>query len=107
MGARLRKFLQSFRSPPMSRRLAAAWLFILFLVPALPQAQSSGGSFVLRKHALAGGGGRAVGGSYVLVATTAQFNASAANGGSYRLVGGFHQPGAEAPFAVLFANGFE
>lgn len=91
----------------MSRRLAAAWLLILCLVPALPQAQSSGGIFVLRKHALAGGGGPAAGGNYALVATTAQFNASVANGGGYRLSGGFHQPRADAPSAVVFANGFE
>lgn len=91
----------------MSRRPAAACLFLLCLVPGLSQAQSSGGTYVLRKHAIAGGGGQASGGSYQLVSTTGQSNASVASGGSYRLVGGFHQPAAAVPPQVVFANGFE
>lgn len=91
----------------MSRRPVAACLFLLCLVPGLPQAQSSGGSYVLRKHAIAGGGGQASGGSYQLVSTTGQSSASIASGGSYRLVGGFHQPMGAAPSQAVFANGFE
>ncbi|GMU43969.1 MAG: hypothetical protein IT479_15615 [Xanthomonadales bacterium] len=91
----------------MSRRPVAACLFLLCLVPGLPQAQSSGGGYEMRKHALAGGGGQASGGSYRLVTTTGQSDASVASGGSYRLVGGFHQPTVVAPPPTLFADGFE
>lgn len=91
----------------MSCRPVAACLFLLCLVPGLPQAQSSGGAYLLRKHAVAGGGGQASGGDYQLVSTSGQSNASVASGGGYRLVGGFHQPMGAVQPPDLFSNGFE
>lgn len=91
----------------MSRRLAGVCLVFLCLLPTLPCAQSSGGNYVLRKQALAGGGARATGGSFELVGTAGQAHAAVASGGSYRLVGGFHQAAGGPPSPSLFANGFE
>ena len=70
----------------------------------------AGGTYVLRKYAIATGGARATGGTYVLTGTVAQAAAGPvptdATGGSYRLAGGFHTTSAPQPDA-LFTNGFE
>jgi len=70
----------------------------------------AGGTYVMQKHAIAGGGQRASGGSYVLTGTVAQATAgpipAEAAGGTYRLAGGFHA--ASTPRAGdIFRNGFE
>ncbi len=82
-------------------------LTLLLLTPALLLAQSSGGTYTMRKQAIASGGVRATAGNYVLTSTTGQALAAVAQGGSYRLTGGFHQPVSAAPSPNLFANGFE
>lgn len=83
----------SSRAPP--RTASAAWRFGLLaaLLPvALAVAQSTGGSYTLRKVVVAGGGVDAAGQPYVLVATVGQPIATVHTGGSYRLTGGFHGP---------------
>lgn len=68
----------------------------------------SGGSYVVRKQAIEGGGVRASGGSFVLTGTIGQalVDPTATTGASYRLAGGFHTP-AISLGDDLFANGFE
>jgi hypothetical protein len=98
---------------PARARLLAFGLGLLGGVacaPALAQALTppSGGSYVVRKQAIAGGGVRASGGSYVLTGTLGQalVDPTAATAASYRLTGGFHSP-AISLGDDLFANGFE
>lgn len=81
-------------------------ILILLLAAPVALAQSSGGSYVLRKQAIAGGGTRASAGALALTHTIGQPHAAVASGGSYRLTGGFHAPRAAAQ-DPLFANGFE
>ena len=84
-------------------------------VGALAYAQSvpppAGGSYLIAKHAIAGGGQLASGGIYVLTGTVAQSTAGPlpieASGGSYRLAGGFHTAAATPSPAEIFRNGFE
>lgn len=68
----------------------------------------TGGSYVMRKQAIAGGGVRASGGSYVLTGTLGQalVDPIPATATNYRLAGGFHTP-AISLGDDLFANGFE
>lgn len=70
----------------------------------------SGGSYVMQREAIAGGGSAATGGTFVLVGTAGQAAAqSTVSGGSYVLDSGFHIPRAPAaplPDAV-FRDSFE
>lgn len=68
----------------------------------------AGGSYLMQKQAIAGGGQRASGGSYVLTGTVGQSNADfvPASGGTYALAGGFHVR-ALPPGNDIFRNGFE
>ena len=74
-------------------------------------AQSSGGSFEIRRHVVAGGGGTSAGGAYTLSGTVGQAEAApAAAGGPYTLGPGFWSPAAgSGPPQVdpIFSNGFE
>jgi len=84
------------------------WLAMVLGMPvALASAQSTGGSYVLRKVAIASGG-RPVATGPVLTATAGQPAAAVQSGASYRLTGGFHAPRSSAnPPDPLFRNGFE
>lgn len=84
-------------------------LLILLGLPAVwASAQSSGGSYVLRKVALANGGGRPMAAGLTVTATVGQSAVALQSGGNYRLTGGFHTPrSSAAPPDALFRNGFE
>lgn len=97
----------SCQSPPYAR--TAGWLLgvaAAMLPVALALAQSSGGSYTLRKVVVAGGGVDAAAQPYVMVATTGQAIATVHTGGSYRLTGGFHGPVAPRGDRIL-CDGFE
>ena len=90
------------RAPP--RRRSCTWtpgLLAALLPIALAVAQSTGGSYTLRKVVVAGGGVDAAGQPYVLVATAGQPIATVHTGGSYRLTGGFHGPVAPRADRIL------
>lgn len=81
---------------------------ILSLPGALAFSQSTGGSYVLRKVAIAAGAGRPVAAGLTLTATLGQAAAGTQSGDSLRLTGGFHSPrGGSSPPDPLFRNGFE
>lgn len=83
-------------------------LLLLLLLPVLGFAQSSGGSFVMKKDVIAAGGQQASAPGTVLVGTVGQSAAATATGGSYALTGGFHGPATSAVLPeALFSNGFE
>jgi hypothetical protein len=94
-------------------RCALFTTFALAAAGALAQSvpQPAGGSYVIQKQAIAGGGQRASGGTYVLVGTVAQATAgplpAEATGGSYRLAGGFHTAAGLPRGNEIFRNGFE
>lgn len=69
-------------------------------------AQSSGGSFVLRKHVIAGGGAQSSGANTDVTATAAQVVPGVTSGGSFRATLGFH-PAASGGALPLFRDGFE
>lgn len=69
-------------------------------------AQSSGGSFVLRKHVIADGGVQASGAAIDLTATAGQIAPGVAAGGGFRATLGFH-PAASGGALPLFRDGFE
>lgn len=74
----------------------------------LASAQSTGGAYVLRKVAIASGGGRPVAAGLTLMATVGHPAAAVQAGGNYRLIGGFHSPrGSASTPDPLFRNGFE
>lgn len=84
-------------------RRAAVLALCVLIAGNLAMAQSSGGSYTLRKSVIgAGVTGQAA--PYRLVSTAGQPSAGVAAGGSYRLTGGFHQPDTSGR---LFCNGFE
>jgi hypothetical protein len=93
--------------PARLRALSARqWLVLALLLPALALAQSAGGPYVMRKQAVAAGGGAASGGSYSLRGTIAETAASQRTvGGTFHLTGGLHPPGA-VPDRLL-CDGFE
>lgn len=77
------------------------------LVPAgFADAQSSGGSYTLRKH-LIGAGVSAQGTPYRMAGSAGQAVAGVASGGSYFVTAGFHQPRLPGPRDFLFCDGFE
>jgi hypothetical protein len=83
---------------------------VLLLVALEVCAQSTGGSFVLRRHVAAGGGGASTGGAYVLTGTSGQTEAaSVATGAVYAFAPGFWLSAETSgmPPALIFANGFE
>lgn len=81
-------------------------LLAILLPIALAGAQSTGGSYTLRKFVIAGGVD-AAGGPYTLVATAGQAEAAQPQtGGTYRLYGGFHSPRAARADRIL-CDGFE
>ncbi len=80
-------------------------LGLIALLPVLAWAQASGGSYVMRKQAIAGGGGTNSGLTYRLVGTVAETGAWVASGGGFRLTGGFHSPAARPD--RLLCDGFE
>lgn len=69
-------------------------------------AQSSGGSFVLRKHVISDGGVQASGDAIDVTATAGQVGPGVAVGGSFRATLGFH-PAASGGALPLFRDGFE
>lgn len=72
------------------------------------RAESSGGTYVMRRFVIANGGQHASGGTYVAESTIGESTASnAATGGTFSLRGGFQQPAAEAPGNALFCDSFE
>ena len=83
-------------------------LVLLLLVPLLGLAQSSGGTYVMKKDIIAAGGQQASAPGSVLVGTVGQSAAGPATGGTYVLTGGFHGPTSTAvrPEAI-FRDGFE
>jgi hypothetical protein len=94
--------------PPPNRcgRWRAGLLLIAGLLPVtLSNAQSSGGTYVLRKFAVAGGGGEGNAPGLRVVDTVGQ-PAGVHVGGTYRLTGGFHKP-ANGASDRLFCDGFE
>jgi hypothetical protein len=102
----------------LKSRLCAGWQFASALLAALActsvlaQALTppAGGSYAMRKQAIAGGGGRATGGTYVLTGTVGQAltDPAPAAGGSYTLRGGFHTPSTSSPQPeITFEDGFE
>jgi len=62
--------------------------FVVFWAVAAANAQS-GGSYVVRKSTIDGGGGTAAGGAYRVSGTVGQHDASDLTGGAYVLKGGF------------------
>ena len=90
------------QSPPRSRVSRWSLGLVAALLPiALALAQSSGGTYTLRKYVVAGGVD-AAGGAYTLVATVGQAEASPVQvGGAYRLTGGFHAPRAPRVDRIL------
>jgi hypothetical protein len=87
------------------RRHGCLLLLACMLPIALGTAQSSGGPYVMRKFAIAGGGTEGSAPGLRVVATVGQI-AVVQVGGQYRLTGGFHKP-ANAPSDRLFCDGFE
>jgi hypothetical protein len=86
---------------------SAICLALYVLVPAgSAQAQSSGGSYTLRKHVI-GAGVTAQGSPYRIVATSGQAPAGSASGGGYFVTAGFHQPRLSGLRDLIFCNGFE
>ncbi len=79
----------------------------LMLGATFATAQSTGGSYVLRKVVIASGA-HADAATLQLTSTTGQPAAAVQAGGSFRLTGGFHgsRAGEPQPDAV-FRNGFE
>ncbi len=69
-------------------------------------AQSSGGSYVLRKHVIGDGGVQASGAAIDLTASAGQVAPGVAAGGSFRATLGFH-PAASGGALPLFRDGFE
>lgn len=63
-------------------------VLVVFWAVAAANAQS-GGSYVVRKSTIDGGGGTAAGGAYRVSGTVGQHEASDLSGGAYVLKGGF------------------
>ena len=88
-----------------------ALFFVLAGTAVATLAQSSGGSFELRRHVVAGGGGASTGGVHSLTGTVGQHEAApAAAGGTFNLSPGFWTPaaGSGPPGGdPIFSNGFE
>ena len=97
---------------PLERRAWRAGAWLMLLVGGVA-AQSSGGAYVLARHSIDGGGGRAVGGAFTLEGSAGQPDAGpvpagAMAGGPYALAGGFWpEAGASAANVDVFADGFE
>ncbi|AVP97441.1 hypothetical protein C7S18_09635 [Ahniella affigens] len=86
---------------------------LIVLVGAITAADAvppSGGSYVMQREVIAGGGQSVSGGTYILVGTVGQSAAQSASiGGTFQLASGFHTPRVPAvplPDAV-FRDGFE
>lgn len=85
---------------------ALGWLMIAIL-PSVVLAQSAGGSYRIRKQAIAAGV-VATGANYRLVGTVGQAVAGPQGTGTYRVSGGFHfAQGAGTSAPRLFCDGFE
>lgn len=85
----------------------AICLALCVLVPAeFADAQSSGGSYTLRKH-LIGAGVSAQGSPYRIAGSAGQAVAGVASGGAYFVTAGFHQPRLSGLRDYLFCDGFE
>lgn len=81
---------------------------VLGMPVVLASAQSTGGAYVLRKVAIAGGGGRPAAAGLTMTATLGQSAAAVQSTVNYRLTGGFQSPrGAASPPDALFRTGFE
>ena len=83
-------------------RVAALVALLSVIGPA--EAQSAGGSFRIRAHAIAGGGTRSVGGSFAVSGTVGQYDAGDQAGGTFRLRGGLLPQRIDD---TVFRNGFE
>ncbi|HOX72661.1 MAG: hypothetical protein WAS23_07480 [Dokdonella sp.] len=87
--------------------IGAIWLVLCVLLPAgVTTAQSSGGSYTLRKHVI-GAGVTAQGSPYRITATAGQSTAGVVTGGSYSLKAGFHRSSPTGLPDLIFCNGFE
>jgi hypothetical protein len=96
------------RSAPAMRLLALTLLFALCAGASAPQTAPAGGSYSLRKQAIAAGGGRASGGSYQLTGTVGQAVAGTTANAPTQIQQGFHSAAAVAAQPDdLFRNGFE
>ena len=94
----------------LRRALALQWVAALCALAMVgsAMAQSSGGVYEVKSHAIANGGGRASGGVYALDGTTGQHDAgSAQTGAGYEINGGFHRRASSIAGDSIFGNGFE
>jgi hypothetical protein len=96
--------LKSLPAPPRRRLRCDYRLLLILLLPAMALAQSTGGSYVMRKQVIAAGA-RAQGGVYAMTGTAQQPIAFVQAAGPYRLTGGFHGPGESTD--RMFCDGFE
>lgn len=80
---------------------------LVFQCPRAAFADSSGGTYILTKQSIAGGGGTVAAAPYVAVVTLGQAAAGSASGGSFQLIGGFHPAPEPAVAELLFKDGFE
>lgn len=67
---------------------------------------ASGGSYLMQRQVIAGGGVRASGGEFVLTGTVAQSAVGASAAGTFWLSSGFYGPNAGAS-DLIFHNGFD
>ena len=82
-------------------------MVVAFALAGTALAQSSGGPYVLKPHAIAGGG-RATSGLFHLQGSIGQHDAgSRQSGGAFELTGGFHRRAAGVPDNGIFDDGFE
>lgn len=85
--------------------LSVAAVLLLLVAVDVSIAQSSGGSFTLRKQA-AVAGGRSSAASVALIQSLSEPGAGAQSGGSFRVTGGLQTPRFVQTDEV-FGNGFE
>lgn len=87
-------------------RRVVVCLVLTALTGAL-SAQSSGGTYSLRKQAIAAPGARASGGNFLATTTVGQPTAATQSGGAFRLIGGFHAPRSATLGVPIFCDSFE
>ena len=86
---------------------AALCLIVALALAGTALAQSSGGPYALKAHAIAGGG-RATSGPFDLRGSIAQHDAGTRqSGGAFDLTGGFHRRATGVPDNEIFDDGFE
>lgn len=93
------------RRAALLARMAGTLVFALG-IGSLAVAQSSGGSYVLRKSVI-GASVWAQGSPYRVEATAGQASAGVASAASYRVTAGFHRPNRAGGIDRIFCNGFD